>query len=92
MAARDNEKQERGWSKKDNPVTHKFTVGQTVSLERQMLRSAAAGDYEILHLMPVSDNGSDEPRYRVKSVAESHERIVPECDLTLSARPPSMFS
>jgi hypothetical protein len=78
-------------TRKGHFVIHKFTVGQTVSLEQQMLRAAATGDYEILDLMPVSDNSADEPRYRVKSIAENHERIVPECDLTLSMRPPSLF-
>jgi len=68
-------------------MTHKFAVGQTVNLERRLLRSAAAGEYEIRHLMPASDNGTDEPRYRVKSVDEKHERIVPEGDLTLSMQP-----
>ena len=65
-------------------MTHKFTVGQTVNLEPHVLRAAVVGTYEIRHLMPASDNSTDEPRYRVKSDAEKHERVVPECDLTLS--------
>ncbi len=64
-------------------MTHKFAVGETVTLEARLLRSAVAGDYEIRCLMPASENSADEPRYRVKSAAEGHERVVPECDLSL---------
>jgi len=68
-------------------VNHKYAVGQIVSLEHhRMLRSAAPGDYEIRHLMPLSDNDADEPRYRIKSIAEKHERVIPEGDLSLSTR------
>ena len=66
-------------------MTHKFAVGQKVQLEPRLLRAAVAGAYEIRSLMPASDNGTDEPRYCVKSAGEKHERIVPECDLTLSS-------
>jgi hypothetical protein len=41
-----------------------------------------AGDYEIRRLMPPSDYQS-EPRYRVKNLAERHERVVTESDLML---------
>lgn len=64
-------------------VIHQFMVGQTVNLERSVMRAAVVGAYEILHLMPVSENGADQPRYRIKSISENHERIVPECDLTI---------
>jgi hypothetical protein len=69
-------------------MTHKFAVGQTVTLEARLLRAAVAGDYEIRCLMPVSDNSTDEPRYRVKSASEGHERVVPECDLSLAGERP----
>jgi hypothetical protein len=65
-------------------VAHKFTVGQTVDLMHRQLRAAAAGEYEIRRLMPESD--PENPCYRVKSVAEKHERVVPESELTLSPR------
>ena len=63
-------------------LSHKFTIGQTVHLAPSNTRSAVAGDYEVRHLMPPSDYQS-EPRYRVKSLAERHERVVTESDLTL---------
>jgi hypothetical protein len=31
--------------------------------------------------MPASDVSSDSPRYRIKSIAENHDRIVAESDL-----------
>jgi hypothetical protein len=46
------------------------------------MRKAIAGDYEVCHLMPASDYQS-EPRYRIKNLAERHERVVTESDLTL---------
>ena len=63
-------------------LSHKFTIGQTVHLTPSNARSAVAGDYEVRHLMPPSDYQS-EPRYRVKNLAERHERVVTESDLTL---------
>lgn len=64
-------------------MTHKFTVGEMVELTPSLLRAAALGRYEIMRLMPASDISSDSPRYRIKSDAERHERIVSESDLTL---------
>jgi hypothetical protein len=63
-------------------LTHKFKVGQTVDLIQSISRSAASGHYEILSLRP-AEGGS--PQYRIKSRSESHERVVAESDLTLSA-------
>ncbi len=63
-------------------LSHKFTIGQTVHLAPSNTRSAVAGDYEVRYLMPASDYQS-EPRYRVKNLAERHERVVTESDLTL---------
>jgi hypothetical protein len=65
-------------------MAHKFNVGQTVELERSSLRSAVLGPYEISHLIPSSDRDPDDPCYRIKSIAEKHERVAPESELTLS--------
>ena len=65
-------------------MAHKFNVGQIVELERGSLRSAVLGPYEIRHLIPASDRDSDDPCYRIKSIAEKHERVAPESELTLS--------
>lgn len=56
-------------------LSHKFTIGQTVHLAPSNTRSAVAGDYEVRHLMPPLDYQS-EPRYRVRNLAERHERVV----------------
>ena len=68
-------------------MAHRFTVGQSVDLLPIKLRSAATGSYEILHLMPESSTSRDDPRYRVKSTSEKHERVVSESELSLSAGP-----
>lgn len=64
---------------------HKFSVGQSVNLVHRMLQTAPVGPYEICGLRPAPDNDADEPRYRIKSAGEKHERIAMESDLTLSA-------
>lgn len=65
-------------------MAHKFDVGQLVDLELSSLRSAVRGPYEIRHLIPASDRDPGDPCYRIKSIAEKHERIAPEGELTLS--------
>ena len=51
-----------------------------------MLRQAALGAYEIVHLVPAPDGSPENPRYRIKSIAEKHERVASESELTLSQR------
>jgi len=68
-------------------LKHQFTVGQFVELKPNVMRSAATGRYEVTLLMPEPDVSSASPRYRIKSHEEIYQRIVPECDLTLSAGP-----
>ncbi len=70
-------------------MAHKFNIGQIVELEPGVLRSSAPGPYEIRSLVPASDRTPGDPCYRIKSIAEKHERIVPESNLTLS---PSVFA
>ncbi len=65
-------------------MAHKFNVGQLVELESRVLRLAALGPYEIRNLVPASDRDPDDPCYRIKSIAEKHERVAPESELTLS--------
>jgi len=67
-------------------VSHKFSVGQIVDLAPRILRAAAPGQYEVRQLMPQSDRDAGDPSYRIKSIGETHERVVSESDLTLSAR------
>jgi len=68
----------------ENLMAHKFKVGQLVELEPNVLRSLAIGPYEIRHLIPSSDRDPGDPCYRIKSVAEKHERVAPESELTHS--------
>jgi hypothetical protein len=65
-------------------MAHKFTIGQIVELMPKVLRTAALGPYEIRHLVPASDTDPRDPFYRIKSIAEKHERIAPESELTLA--------
>src|ERR1700731_1657461 len=76
----------------DNIVMHKFSVGQTVNLIPRVLRSAAVGEYEILHLMPAPDADPETPRYRIKNVAEKNARVPTKTNLTLSIRSGPLFS
>jgi hypothetical protein len=62
--------------------THKFRIGQSVDLIPSLSRSAARGHYEIVSLRPAD---GDNPQYRIKNRSESHERVVSESDLILSA-------
>ncbi len=64
----------------DADLSHKFAVGQTVHFAPSRGHDAIAGNYLVCHLMPASDY-QDEPRYRIKNVAERHERVVTESDL-----------
>jgi hypothetical protein len=68
---------------RSNRLEHRFTVGQIVELTPSTLRAAALGEYEIKQTMPVSDISSHSPRYRIKSLAENHDRIVAESELEL---------
>jgi len=63
-------------------LTHKFKVGQSVDLVPSMSRLAATGHYEIVSLRPAE---GESPQYRIKSRRETHERVVAERDLILSA-------
>jgi hypothetical protein len=72
---------ERGLTMTD--LMHKYRVGQLVDLIPSMSRSAASGHYEIVSLRPA--DGGQSPQYRIKSRSETHERVVAETDLILSA-------
>jgi hypothetical protein len=58
---------------------HKFRVGETVHYRPNAFdRATSRGDYEILRLLPAE--GTDN-QYRLKSVADGHERVVRESQL-----------
>ena len=60
--------------RKESLMAHKFNIGQMVEIEPGMFRLSAHGPYEIRHLVPASDRDPNNPCYRIKSVAEKHER------------------
>ena len=66
---------------KEADLSHKFAVGQTVHFAPSRAHNAIAGNYQVCHLMPASDYQL-EPRYRIKNIAERHERVVTESDLS----------
>ena len=60
---------------------HVFKVDDWVDIVPSTLRTAAPGRYRVLRLIP---RDSGEPRYCIRSEREKHDRVVAECDLTLS--------
>lgn len=62
--------------------SHKFKAGQIVSFDapKGMLQGGAT--YKVERVMPI-ENG--ELKYRIKSPAESFERMAKECELLLIA-------
>lgn len=58
--------------------THRFKLGQMVEIMPTTLRAAVTGRYEIIKLVPCNSN---DPQYRLKSLNEKHERVLPERDL-----------
>jgi len=61
---------------------YKFKIGQTVFIRSAPHQNLPGGAYVILHKMPEHDG---EYEYRVKNIAEQHERVV--CESQLSATP-----
>ncbi len=63
--------------------THRFRIGQIVFLEPSRDRNipGSAYAYIITKELPERDG---EPEYRVKSINESHERVVSESQMRLA--------
>jgi hypothetical protein len=61
-------------------MTHKFSIGQRVYFEPKYGNAAAAGSYEVIRLVPLEND--NRLCYRIKSIAESFERIVEEHQLS----------
>ena len=60
---------------------YQFRINQSVRFRHyERMRSAARGQYEIVGYQPNEDG---EPRYRIKSALEQHERIARESELSL---------
>lgn len=59
---------------------YQFKIHQSVQFRyHERLRSAAPGEYEVVGYQPNEDG---EPRYRIKSTLERHERIARESELS----------
>jgi hypothetical protein len=62
----------------DEPMSsHKFRVGDIVTINPAISRFAPAGIFEVIKQPP----GGDEPEYRIKSANEPHERAARESEL-----------
>jgi hypothetical protein len=58
--------------------SHKFHVGDSVTLKRSVSRNVPGGVYEVIKQLP--HNGR-EYEYRIKSANEEHERVAGEGEL-----------
>jgi hypothetical protein len=65
-------------SKGEEPMPHKFKVGDIVAGSSSVSRFVPGGVFTIIKLLP----GNDEPEYRIKNSNEPHERVVRESELT----------
>ena len=61
----------------EEPMSHKFKVGDIVALRPAISRNVPGGIYEVVKLLP----GVNEPEYRIKSANERHERVARESEL-----------
>ena len=68
-----------GLAKHESPMpSHKFQVGETVTLVRSISRNVAGGIYEVVRQLP--HNGRDF-EYHIKSANEQHQRVAGEREL-----------
>jgi len=63
-------------------MTHKFNTGTNVYYEPTFGNAAARGKYKIVRQLPVEND--NRLSYRIKSIAESFERIAEEHQLSRS--------
>jgi hypothetical protein len=63
-------------------MTHRFNIGSNVYYEPTFGNSAARGKYKIVRQLPVEND--NRLSYRIKSIAESFERIAEEHQLSHS--------
>ena len=58
---------------------HKFKVGQSVNYASGPFGAGASNVYKVTQLLPAE---GDDFQYRIKSVAEPHERVAKESQLS----------
>jgi hypothetical protein len=61
-------------------MTHKYSSGQNVYYEPGFGNGASRGKYKIVRSLPVEND--NRVSYRIKSIAETFERIAEEHQLT----------
>jgi hypothetical protein len=61
-------------------MNHKYSIGQAVYYEPSYGIAAARGKYKVVRPLPIEND--NKLSYRIKSVAESFERIAEEHQLT----------
>jgi hypothetical protein len=66
--------------KASTDMTHKYASGQNVYYEPTFGNAAARGKYKIVRSLPVEND--NRLSYRIKSIAESFERIAEEHQLS----------
>lgn len=57
---------------------HKFKAGQTVTVVARRYEASPRGSFSIVRILP-TEHGVNQ--YRIKSVADGHERVVSEAEL-----------
>jgi hypothetical protein len=67
------------WNTGSAMPSHKFHVGETVTLIRSTSRNVSGGIYQVTKQLP--HNGL-EFEYHIKSANEEHQRIARESELT----------
>src|SRR5712691_3877007 len=63
----------------EEPMSHKFKVGEIVTITPTLYRNVPGGVYEVTRQLP--HNGSAF-QYRIKNTNEPHERVARESELT----------
>ena len=61
-------------------MTHKFSSGESVYFSPPAMAAAARGQYKIVRPLPIEND--NRLTYRIKSMAESFERIAEEHQLS----------
>ncbi len=64
-------------------MPHKYTIGQEVYYNPAFGNTASRGKYKVLRQLPVEND--NRLSYRIKSLAESFERIAEEHQLSTAA-------
>jgi hypothetical protein len=61
-------------------MMHKYAIGQNVYYSPSFGNTASRGTYKVMRVLPVEND--NRLSYRIKSLAESFERIAEEHQLT----------